>query len=491
MNLRTEVAVVGSGAGGSVVASRLAANGAGVVVLERGPWLRERELGDTAPAQLAQLYRDGGAQTSHETEMTVLQGCCVGGSTVLTNATCARMPEAVRQQFAGFGFDLAEERLDAAYRRIEEVLDLAPPTPRTEPPRTPLADALRSLGHESEVLRQARRRCPGCAACNAGCRFGRKLDATLTWLPLAQRHDARVMPDVAVRRILHRRGHVRALVCHDLARRAEFLVEAERFVLAGGAVNTPELLLRSGIHRRRAGRRTSFNASVTVLGEFAAPRPDAHDDDPLLQVAAPGFVVEQLRYPPSTPGSTPSAGFPGHVVALSVLVPTAPTGEVSLGRGHRVLPRVFDHAEIRFVLANAERQAFGDGLTLAASALFAAGAAQVHLPLVSLPIARSPRDLDDLPLRLRDQRDLVRLGSCHPQGGAAAGGDVERDVVAPDFRVHGFDNLFVVDASVFPVGVRVHPMLSVMALADLAAESVSAVAARSGLRTPPRHGSSC
>lgn len=473
MNLRTEVAVVGSGAGGSVVAARLAAAGAEVVVLERGPWLQQRELGDVAPELLARLYRDGGAQTNHEADMAVLQGTCVGGSTVLTNATCARMPESVRREFAAAGFDLPEPRLAAAYRRIESVLELAP-RPTEPPPTTPLAEAARSLGLEVAWLQHARRRCPGCSTCNAGCRFGRKLDATQTWLPMARQHDAKVLADVAVRRILHRRGHVRALVCHDLARRVEFLLEAERFVLAGGAIHTPELLLRSGIHRRRAGRRTSFNVGVLVLGEFEAPRPEHRDDVPLLQLVAPRFVVEQLRHPASTPGIALPTTRNDQLLALNVLVPTAPTGEVFLGRGHRVLPRVFDHADIRFVLASDEQQALCDGVRTAAAVLFAAGATQVHLPLRGLPIASSPQQLDDLPLHLRDQRDLVGLGSCHPQGGAAAGGDAERDVVAPDFRVHGFDNLFVADASVFPVGVRVHPMLSVMALADLAAESVGA-----------------
>jgi choline dehydrogenase-like flavoprotein len=46
-------------------------------------------------------------------------------------------------------------------------------------------------------------------------------------------------------------------------------------------------------------------------------------------------------------------------------------------------------------------------------------------------------------------------------------------VVAPDFRVHGAENVFVADASLFPTSLGLNPHWTVMALADLAAGSVA------------------
>jgi choline dehydrogenase-like flavoprotein len=154
-------------------------------------------------------------------------------------------------------------------------------------------------------------------------------------------------------------------------------------------------------------------------------------------------------------------------------VPTAPTGEVFLGVGHRLLRRWFDHADLRFRLGADELDAFRDGFGTAAAALLAAGAVQVYLPVAQMPPVRRFADLDQLPRLLRDQKDLVGFGSSHPQGGAAAGGDPRRDVVDPQFRVYGFRNLFVCDASLFPQSVRVNPMLSIMAVADCAAEAIA------------------
>jgi choline dehydrogenase-like flavoprotein len=63
----------------------------------------------------------------------------------------------------------------------------------------------------------------------------------------------------------------------------------------------------------------------------------------------------------------------------------------------------------------------------------------------------------------------LSIGSGHPQGGNALSGDPGKGVADPTFRVHGFENLFVCDASVFPTATTVNPQLTVMALAEYAA----------------------
>ena len=66
----------------------------------------------------------------------------------------------------------------------------------------------------------------------------------------------------------------------------------------------------------------------------------------------------------------------------------------------------------------------------------------------------------------------LNLGTSHPQGGNRIGRHPGSSVVDPTFRVHGVENLFVTDASVFPAGCGVNPQLTVMALASLAADEI-------------------
>ena len=81
---------------------------------------------------------------------------------------------------------------------------------------------------------------------------------------------------------------------------------------------------------------------------------------------------------------------------------------------------------------------------------------------------RTPEAMGDLPERIVESGDLL-MTSAHPQGGNALGA-----VVGPDFRVDGMDNLYLCDASVFPTSVHVNPQLTVMGMAQLAAEKITA-----------------
>ena len=67
----------------------------------------------------------------------------------------------------------------------------------------------------------------------------------------------------------------------------------------------------------------------------------------------------------------------------------------------------------------------------------------------------------------------LSIGTGHPQGGNAISRDRRKGVVDETFRVHGFDNLFVCDASVFPTATTVNPQLTVMALANYAAPGMA------------------
>jgi len=86
---------------------------------------------------------------------------------------------------------------------------------------------------------------------------------------------------------------------------------------------------------------------------------------------------------------------------------------------------------------------------------------------------KNEKELDGLRELVRDSTDLT-VGTGHPQGGNAMSENPARGVVDPQFRVFGYENLFVCDASVFPSSIGVNPQLTVMALADYAVPFVAA-----------------
>jgi len=495
--ITTEFAVIGSGAGGSVVAYHLAASGARVAVLERGPWLHPKDLSHDEPQMIARLYKDGGAQTNNDADMFVLQGTCVGGSTVLTNAVCFRMPEDVRQSFASFGMNLPSDELRRAHERVESVLGVGPlPREVHNPATAVLADGFGRIGAEHGEFAKAMQQCIGCGYCNVGCRYGRKLDASQTWVPMAVGHGAEIVPNLEILRIDHARGKVHGLVARDKESGEAVRVVADRYVLSGGAINTPELLLRSGLHRGRAGKRTSFNAGGIVFGEFDEQLDGFDGDQMCVHHINERFVIEQCQNPPVSLALTLPGFYADHaermqryrnLTALGVLVPTRPSGEVFLGLGHKLFRRFFDHSDLRYRMSEEELQAFRDGCKTAARAMLAAGARQVFVPCSAPVEIREEAHVDRIDEGMQSQRDLIGFGSSHPQGGAAMGSDPQRDVVDEQFRVRGLDNLFVADGSLFPHSVRVNPMLSIMATADLAVRSIGDITPAERILEGPAH----
>jgi choline dehydrogenase-like flavoprotein len=91
---------------------------------------------------------------------------------------------------------------------------------------------------------------------------------------------------------------------------------------------------------------------------------------------------------------------------------------------------------------------------------------------------RSEDDLAWLRDLIKTERDVL-LGTGHPQGGNRISKNRGRDgidggVIDPDFKVYGYDNLYVCDASVFPTATTVNPQLTVMTLAHYAADRIGA-----------------
>jgi choline dehydrogenase-like flavoprotein len=481
--VRTDICVVGSGAGGSAAAYYLARAGERVTLLERGPWVHPADMTDNELRQITTLYKDGGSQTNTEADMFVLQGQCVGGSTVLSNAVCFRLPENIRRQFANVGFELPAPELNAAFERAESVLNVHELEEDVyNPAAWRMIDGMHALGLPRGRFAKAMLNCIGCGYCNMGCRYGRKLDASMTWVPMGVDRGVQVLPDTDAMKVETRGGAVSGILCRNRAADRPFRVVAKRYVLACGAINTPELLLKSRIARGRAGMGTSFNAGGIIFAEYDEPVDGFDGDQMCVHHMTDRYVIEQVHNPPLSFAMTMPGWFERHhadlaqyrnLTSAGVLVPTQPVGQVLLGLGHHVIRRLFDHADLRFELPQADLAVLREGLKQLMRIYLAGGARRVIAPAHEYTEITDPRDVDIIDQRIRSQRDIVGFGSSHPQGGAIAGDDRLRSVVDGNFRVHGLDNLFIVDASVFPGSIKVNPMLSIMAIADLAAQRIS------------------
>ena len=489
--LTTDVAIVGSGAAGSVLAYELAGMDREVLLLERGLHVDPSEFTEVESVQLSNLYADGALTLSTDFRFQILQGMCVGGSTVVNNGVCFELPARALSAWLdpdGLDAGLNPDELDQSFAAVENMIAVRRlvADDALSPGWKKFDDGIKRLKLSDPPYEQGFFNCNiggclGCGYCNIGCRFGKKMSMLESVLPRAQAEfgeAVRILAQCEVDRIEAGDGRALALHCR-LGDGRKLKVRANRIVLSAGAVASSMILARSGLGGKQVGRQLGFNAASPLTAEFDdelhAERglqmtnyvvgPNGTDYaletwfNPLASQALfmPGWFEQHranmLRYP--------------HMMSIGAVVGTSRNARVApapgiLGGGVS-LKYTPDPADFRRIV---------DGLKFAGRIMLAAGATRVMPPSFRYMEARCEDELDRFD-ELRDNSDLS-INTAHPQGGNCLSRDPRKGVVSENFAVHGVENLYVCDASVFPAPITVNPQLTVMALAHYAARRVAA-----------------
>lgn len=480
--ITTDAVIVGSGAGGAMVARTLARAGLDTVVLEEGRRWTVNEFRTTHPIdRYAGLYRGAGATVAlGRPSIITPTGRAVGGTTVVNSGTCLRPPHSVQRRWHDeFGLALAEpDGLAQHLDEVERTLRVAPvPLQIMGRNGRLLLDAAATLGWSAAPIHRNAPGCRGCCQCAIGCPSNAKFGVHLNALPQACAAGARIIAQARAERVLHHNGRARGV----RARRPDGTVIdilADTVVVAAGATETPVLLRRSGIGAHpRLGRNLALHPATVLAGRF--------DDDVLawrgvLQSAAvhelhesDGVLIEAT----STPPGMGSMVYPGYGARLLGWLDRAPQvatfGAMIADRGVGSVSSVRGETVMRYNISRADLAKLMIAVAAMGRLLFAAGAVEV---LTALPGAMTVTSLPALRdvLSRSDPRSL-HLAAFHPTGTAAAGADAQVCPVDQTGRLRGIDGVWVADASILPSCPEVNPQLSIMALAlAVAGEVVSA-----------------
>ena len=522
LNGRPRVAVIGSGAGGSVVAACLAQH-CDVAVFEAGPRFAEHEYPLDTLAGMALLYRDGLMMFTRNMDVQLLAGRLVGGSTVLTSGMSVRPRKRTLEawQRAGISLVAMEAGLTAVERRLrleplaEDLLTDLGRLWRGQGGRDsgelifemPLSNAAMSarqhLGARTSPRSRRGERCLACGLCNYGCRFGHKLSVDRTFLKDATRAGARVHPNLAVHSLSGTRdpktGRVRATGLRFERDPEARPLPVDYVVLAAGALGSPHVLLRSVQRdaafaalgsREQVGLHLGFNYGTGIVAEWSQ-EPDRPGDSGIqihYMASKPedeSFVLENAFMPPALlSASVPGVGrahreWMQNYRRLGLAVNTI--GSPQTGR-------VRSDGSVDYAISGAELAVIHESLALLVQSYLRAGASRVGLSglrgvddsgaLFCPREASSPRAILEKIRRVAPTPDRLMLTSAHLQGGMRLDRDPARGAVGPDFRVHGTENLMVADASLFPSTIVVNTQWTVMALAHVAAAGISEHIAR-------------
>lgn len=476
-----DVAIVGSGAGGAVAAAALAEAGLDVLVLEAGGHHNR----DNYPAgrldAIAELYRDAGLTIAEgRPAIPVPVAKTVGGTTVINSGTCFRAPEPVLESWrTQHGVSWAGD-LDEDYAEAEEFLRVTQLDPERMGRNGQLAmEGAAALGVSAAPISRNAGSCVQCSSCPYGCAIDAKRGMHVSYLPRAVAAGARVRARVEARRVLVEDGRAVGLACatqDGQGRSRPFTVRARLAVIAaGGALGTPELLLRSGLGGAQVGRNLHIHPACWVGARYEE---EVRGWEGVMQSFyvdqwEPRGVLLEATFTPLAFGGAWLMGAGrehqrallefGQIGSIGVQLSDRSSGRVGLANGGAI------RASYKLTGYDADRIAFG--IARAAEVHFAAGASEVYPNIPRVGVLK-PGDLPQFEATKIKGSEL-RLEAFHPMGTARIAADQREGVCAADGSVNGTSGLYVADASLFPTAVGVNPMMTIIAFSKTIARGIA------------------
>ena len=497
-----DVLVIGSGAGGGVVAGELAEAGFDVLILEKGPYFHGSDFTQREVDMLGSLYDARGALSTQDGGIGILAGSCLGGGTTVNWAGAFRTPDYVLQEWARehdaphFATLEFKESLNAVARATGVNTNYA----RHNGQNQALWDGSQALGQEVKLIPRnekgvddsdAHFRALGYSSLGDG--HGRKQGTQHTYLLRAFEHGARLLADCRVGRVTQAQGRAsgaEATYCPAHGPEVRVVVRAKCVVVAGGAIQTPALLLRSGLRHPHLGQHLHLHPTVAVAARYPQAMHSWHGpsmsvvNDTYTQLHGTNYGAK-LETPPTHPGLLAMV-LPwlsaaqhremltdaDHLGSFIVLTRDRDGGRVTIDKQGAAL--------IDYTLSEFDRANMLTGVKAAAEIHVAAGATAVYLPHGTLPTLRAengvlqnPETLAALPT-LNWNANRFGLYSAHQMSTARMGGHAPTHPVRVTGETVELPGLYVADGSAFPACSGVNPMLTIMALAHYTAQGLKA-----------------
>jgi choline dehydrogenase-like flavoprotein len=524
--LEADAVIVGSGAGGGVVAAELSRAGRSVVVLEAGPFVDEASMPTNELDAFGRLYLNSGLLSTWDGSVTMLGGAAVGGGTLVNWMTCIGAPAHVRADWATeHGIpDLDGSAWDADVKTIETELGVAETT--TIPPKDAvILRGAEALGWEAGPVRRNASGCDDCGSCPFGCRRGSKQSGIRIHLADAARHGARMVPRVTVTRVILEAGRAVGVegdaTSTDAAtgepltnpgsgepRTRRLVVRARSVVVAAGALRTPAVLAGSGLDHPAIGRHLRLHPVPVIAAIFnetidmwRGPLQAARS----LQFGEPGpgrnsYAIESA---PGHPGllalALPWEGLDAHTDAMARARRIAPliavtrdggSGRTSVTRAGRV--RVDYRLDATGVATLRHALVSMAQLGRAAGALeivavggtprwygrggFAPGREEAEFQQFTDDLAAFDFSANRGAVFSAHQMGTARMGADPADHACDTGGRVRSGVGGRRNGDAVVGGLYVADGSLFPTGLGVNPMITIMVLARRVARTILAEA---------------
>jgi choline dehydrogenase-like flavoprotein len=455
-----DAVIVGAGISGSFIANALTGAGLKCVMLEAGRSFTRDTYPRTEVDANSLLYWGGGVELTKDAGIGLLRPKVVGGGSVVNQALLDRFDDDAFdswRQASGVSF-LTRHDLDPWYDRAaaQFCIDTVPEQ-YANGNAVVFRDGFARNGYRCAPLVRAQRDCHFedgncCIECLMGCRIDSKQSMPVTLLRTACAAGLEIVPELEVQRVEHAPGEV--TVTGVAAGGAPATYRGKILVLAAGAIGNSRLLLASGFEKRLPALGQNFYTHPQYMNLGVYDRPINAHHGPLQSYKSNdpgfrrnGFKLENVFGPPVAVAMlVPGFGAAHlrrmrqitHFACIEVAVRDTNPGRIRLGsRGLAVIDKT---------LNDEDRRRRDRGLAAIRNIFLSTGATDIIEGNVAIGL--------------------------HLMGGCNMGVDPARSVTSPEFRLHGFDNIYAADSSIFPNAPGINPSFTIMALASMAGERI-------------------
>jgi len=488
--LSADVIIIGTGAGGGTSAEVLAQAGLKVLMIEEGPLKSTRDFKMDESQAYADLYQESAGRVTKDGGIGILQGRCVGGTTVVNWTSSFRTPSLTldywHKTFQLKGY--SKDDMLPWFEQMEKRLNIFPWLGGANENNSVLKDGCEKLNIPWKAIPRNVKGCWNLGYCGMGCPTNAKQSMLVTTIPDALEHGATLLYQARVERLLIKNNKVTGVECFALDKNKQktakkIIATAPYVILACGGINGPALMLRSKAPdpENRIGKRTFLHPTVFSFAQFehdispfyGAPQ-SIYSDHFQWNNGAKGPLSYKLEVPPLHPAMS-SIMLMGHGEKQVADI-------AKLNNTHAMLALLRDGFDDESAGASVTLSDDGspivdypmndylfDGIKRAyltmAEIQFAAGAKRVR------PAHQHGLWFNNYKAFKAGFKELEHeisnnlVGSAHVMGGLAMGEDKDLCLVDSDCKYHYLDNLWVFDGSVFPTSVGTNPQLSIYALA--------------------------
>jgi choline dehydrogenase-like flavoprotein len=496
LTLEADVCVIGSGAGGGVIAGTLAGQGRQVAVMEMGAYHNEADFNQLELWAYENLYHGGGLHPTAEGQVILMAGQNLGGGTTVNWTNSLRTPDHVRAEWArehgleGLDGPEYDRHLDAVMERIK-VNDRCSDY---NGPHLRMQDACEKLGyHFQQIVRNTDPDTydPGNAGfMGYGDQSGSKQGTLKTYLQDAADAGAQFVTRCRAEKVLIEDGRAAGVegTYEDMqGGRSKVIVRAPTVVIAAGALESPAILLRSGIGGPAVGDYFRLHPATAVLGLYDEPQKGwwgapqtalSHQFADLED--GYGFIIESSHASTGSTGSAmPWESGLQHKEYMSEGRLASPLIILIRDHGHgRVTIDAAGNAVHSYPFVDdLDQRHFRRGLVELVRMHEAAGARRIVTLHRRLTKWDRGEDLDAFMAQVHDgplSPYEHAIFSAHQMGTCRMGSDPATSVANPWGELHDTPGVWIGDASAFPTASGANPMISVMGLAHRTAEAIAA-----------------